>query len=241
MYLSRYPELAQGKCVVIANGYDEGDFNGLAAVAELPRKTAGPLRLVHAGVIYTDDRDPRAFFQALSRLKTEGIIGAHNLRIDLRASGSEQYYENLLQELGIESIVHLLPPLPHRGALEDLAKADGLLLFQAASCNHQIPAKVYEYFRVGKPLLALTSASGDTAALLKDVGGATIVELDDESAIYRAVPAFLRSVESGTHARPDANKVRNCTRRNATLELARELNRLMPSEIRQQDLAAAKD
>jgi glycosyltransferase involved in cell wall biosynthesis len=241
MYLERYPNLAARKCVVIPNGYDEGDFDAVSGVAATPTSEREPVRMVHAGVIYTDDRDPRSFFQALSRLKAQGVITSASLRIELRASGSEAYYEKLLRELAIENIVHLLPPLPHRSAIEDLVKADALLLFQAASCNHQIPAKVYEYFRLGKPVLALTSSAGDTAAVLREVGGATIVELDDEDAIYQAIPSFLKAVQTRTHSVPDPNKARNYTRKSATLELARELNKLILSEVGHQDLAPAKD
>ncbi len=77
----------------------------------------------------------------------------------------------MLSDLNIEDIVHPLPPLPYREALCDCAEAHALLLFQAASCNHQIPAKAYEYLRLGKPILALTHPSGDTAALLSAIEG----------------------------------------------------------------------
>jgi hypothetical protein len=147
----------------------------------------------------------------------------------------------LLQELGIQSLVHLLPALPHRAALDDLNNADGLLLFQAASCNHQIPAKVYEYFRTGKPIFALTSAIGDTACLLRQVGGATIVELDDEQSIYHAVPEFIRSVQARIHPLPDRDRLRMYNRKNATAELARQLHGLFTREFPRQDLAAIKD
>jgi len=49
-----------------------------------------------------------------------------------------------------------------------------LLLLQASNCNSQIPAKVYEYLRAGKPILALTDPEGDTATLLRNLGINTI-------------------------------------------------------------------
>jgi glycosyltransferase involved in cell wall biosynthesis len=229
MYLNRYRDLSPAKCVVLPNGYDEEDFSDLdCSLASTPesKATDRPVRLVHAGVVYTDDRDPRSFFRALGRLKAEGTIDASNLRVDLMASGSEDYYSRLLREFGIENIVYLLPPLPHQDALKNITSADGLLLFQAASCSHQIPAKVYEYFRTGKPILALTNASGDTAALLREVGGATIVELDNEDSICRALPDFVKLVKEHTHPLPDPQKVRRYTRRRVTTELARYLDQL---------------
>lgn len=227
MYLNRYPELSPEQCVLIPNGYDDEDFKDLI-LPESPKNLSDrPVRLLHAGLIYPDDRDPSPFFMALSRLKSEGQIGAKNLKIDLRASGSESYYLTLIRKHGIDDIVHLLPALPHRQALQDCADTSGLLLFQAASCNHQIPAKVYEYLRLRKPILALTAHQGDTASLLRYTGGASIVDLADEQAIYSALPRFLDSVKNSTHTLPDSKKVQYYTRKNQTVELANCLSQLI--------------
>ncbi|MGH8064865.1 MAG: glycosyltransferase [Candidatus Entotheonellia bacterium] len=224
MYLTRYPSLCPNHCLVIPNGYDEEDFEGLTIPSA--NLHSHPMRLLHAGVLYPDDRDPRAFFRALARLKQDGLTDVKNLSVDLRAAGSESYYSGMLKELAIDDLVHLLPALPHRQALQDCADADGLLLFQAASCNHQIPAKVYEYLRLRKPILALTDATGDTAALLRETGGATIVDLADEQAIYLALPQFLRSAGQGRHPMPDQEQVGRYARSNQASELASCLSRL---------------
>jgi glycosyltransferase involved in cell wall biosynthesis len=240
MYLNRYPQLLPECCVVIPNGYDEEDFAGISAVRTTAAKLGNgrPLRLVHAGLIYPEERDPRPFFKAVGRLKAEGVINAGSLRIELRASGSENLYSSLLQQSNIQDIVNLLPSLPHRAALEDIAQADGLLLFQAASCNHQIPAKVYEYLRVGRPILALTSAKGDTAALLTALGGATIVDLADENAIHEVLPAFINRVRDGTHTLAETHRVRNYSRRSQAAALAQCMDQVWPVSFRQTGSAA---
>jgi glycosyltransferase involved in cell wall biosynthesis len=227
MYLERYPDLLPSSCIVIPNGYNEDDFADGSATTPVRECAYGRLRLVHSGLIYPDDRDPRAFFTTIRKLKCEGVIDANTLRIDLRASGWEKHYESILRALEIDDVVQLLPSLPHRESLKDAASADGLLLFQAASCNHQIPAKVYEYFRLKKPIFALTSATGDTAALLTEVGGATIAELTDESAIVTKFTLFLTDVRSGHHSLPEHEKLSVYTRRNATAALAHCLDHLM--------------
>jgi glycosyltransferase involved in cell wall biosynthesis len=198
MYRSRYPALPPDQCLLLPNGYDEPDFAGL-----LPRANKNqPLRLLHSGLIYPWERDPTAFFRALARLKAGGQVSSETLSVELRACGHESAYATQLQQLGIDDLVHLLPPLPYRDSLRDAAGADGLLLLQAACCDHQIPAKAYEYLRLNKPILALTTQTGDTAALLRQSGGATIVDLEDENAIYDAVPEFLRHVRRGAHPLP---------------------------------------
>lgn len=219
-YLRRYPGLESANCRVIPNGYDEEDFQCLSFSGYRQRSESRPLRLLHAGVIYPDERDPRPFFRALARLKTTGQISGTNLKIDLRASGSEEYYAGLLRELGINDLVHLLPLLPYRESLQVATDVDALLLIQAANCNHQIPAKAYEYLRLRKPILALTSHNGDTAGLLREAGGATILDLSDDQAIYDGLPGFLRALREGSHSLPDTDFVKRYSRRNQTHELA---------------------
>ncbi len=226
MYLERYPSLSPDRCVLIPNGYDEEDFHGLAGPTLRSPGTESPLRLVHAGLIYPEERDPRPFFRALASLKGSGQVSSRSLRIELRAAGSEPEYRALLAELGIQDLVHLLPALPYRQALEDCASAEALLLLQGPSCNHQIPAKAYEYLRLGPPILALTTEEGDTAALLRDTGGATIVGLLDEPALRHAIPRFLAAVREGMHPLPSKTRVEAYARHHQAGELAASLDRL---------------
>jgi glycosyltransferase involved in cell wall biosynthesis len=221
MYLDRYPRLSRDTCRVIANGYDEVDF-GFRATA----RTAGsdvaerPLRLLHSGLIYEEERDPRPFFRALARLRQDGIVTPAGLQIELRAAGSERYFSSLLRDLGLGDLVRLLPPLDYHAALRDCAEADGLLLLQGPSCDRQIPAKTYEYLRLGKPILALTTPEGDTAGVLSECGGATIVDLLDQDALYHALPLFLESLRRGRHPLPDPAKTAQYARHNQAYELA---------------------
>ena len=159
-------------------------------------------------------------------MKEDERVDGDNLSVDLRASGAEDCYSNLLRELRCEDLIHLLPALPYNQALKECAAADALLLFQAASCDHQIPAKVYEYLRLRKPILALTSHQGDTAALLRETGGATIVDLGDEDAIHSIIPSFLDAVRNGTHPLPDLKTVATYTRHNQASDLAACLSQL---------------
>src|SRR6267378_3224372 len=229
MYLKRYPWLSAQKCLLIPNGYDEEDFESL--VLPQPAKNDSPcIRLLHLGVIYPSERDPRPFFRAIARLKKQGRINATELKIALRASGSETYYSRILQELGINDIVQLLPPIPYPEALREAASSDGLLLLQASNCDHQIPAKAYEYLRLQRPILALTTQTGDTAALLRETGGASIIDLADEDAIFRNLPDFLTAVRTGRHQTADRERVRRYSRRNQAAMLAQSLTELTEIE-----------
>ncbi len=232
MYLERYPSLSPDRCFVISNGYDEADFADLSTPAA-GRPSPRPLRLLHAGLIYPEERDPRPFFRALARLKRDRVVSADTVSIELRASGSEREYARLLGELNISELVRLLPALPYREVLQNGLDADALILMQGPTCNHQIPAKLYEYLRLGKPILALTDAQGDTAAVLRETGGATAIDLLDEDALYRELPPFFDLLRTGTHPVVDAGVSAQYARHNQ----ARALARLLTAVVERSDSA----
>lgn len=228
MYLKRYPDLlTDEKCILISNGYDEEDFQGLPVCPSVGVPKELPIRLLHTGLLYPEERDPRPTFRALARLKREGCVGSKTLKIVFRAPGADDLYRRLLAEYDLADIVKLEPRIPYRQALEEAAAADGFLLFQAANCDHQIPAKAYEYLRIGKPIFALTTHVGDTAAVLREGGGATIVNLSLEEDIYRGLPIFLEQVRRGNHQLPDREKVRRFERRNQARQLSAVLSQVI--------------
>jgi glycosyltransferase involved in cell wall biosynthesis len=227
MYLNRYPEfLSSEMCILISNGFDEEDFRSLTIPPPRPVPANRPVRLVHSGLIYPVERDPRPMFSAVSRLKKMGRLSAGKVQIVFRAPGSEDLYRNLLAERDIEDLILLAPHLPYRQALQECADADGLLLFQAADCDMQVPAKAYEYLRLGKPILALTTHTGDTAALLREVGGATIVNIASEDEIYEGLSTFVQALQTGSHPLPSKEKVQRYTRQAQAGQLAAVLDGL---------------
>ena len=187
----------------------------------------GPFTLIHSGVLYPSERNPEPFFQALSELRRDGHIGPDKLRIVLRASGNEQNYANRLRELNIADIAFLEPPTPYVDALREMLTSDGLLIFQAANCNHQIPAKAYEYLRARKPVFALTDHQGNTAQLLRDSGIDTIVDIASKDEIKLGLLNFLHLLESGNAPVASMQTVETHSRRARTQQLGQLFDNLL--------------
>nr|MDQ2694056.1 glycosyltransferase [Pseudomonadota bacterium] len=204
--------------------------NFARAEGSLPpaRPAAGPRVLVHSGLLYPSERDPRAFYDAIAGLKAAGRIGTDTLRVVLRASGFEAYHRRCIEALGIQDIVFLAPVIPYEAALQEMLAADGLLLFQAANCNEQIPAKIYEYLRAGRPIFAMTDRAGDTARLLLDTGIDTLAQLDDRQGIAASLMDFLERLETGRAPVAAAAEARRHSRRARTRELAALLDGVVP-------------
>jgi glycosyltransferase involved in cell wall biosynthesis len=197
-YAARFPAIAREKrFAVIPNGFDEAAFAGLPMDNTPPQYDGRMLTLLHSGMLYPDGRNPLPFFNAITRLKGSGALQPGDLRIVLRASGSGEQYEAQAKKLGLDDIVTFAPPIPTRDALCEQSTADALLLFQGAKFDHQIPAKLYEYLRIGRPIFALVGEQGDTAALLRETGGAVLAPMDDVDAIATALTVFVQDLRNG--------------------------------------------
>ena len=194
------------------------------SLLNISRPNDGRIVLVHSGVMYPDVRDPSAFFAAVAMLRERGAISAANLQVVLRASGSESTYRRHISEMGIADIVSLEDSIPYEQALAEMLVADGLLIFQASNCNWQIPAKVYEYLRARRPILAFTDPNGDTGKLLMSEGIDTIVPIDSSELIARGLLDFLQRIKNGSAPLPNKDRIANLSRRQRTQELAELLN-----------------
>ncbi|WP_269632697.1 polysaccharide deacetylase family protein [Pelomonas sp. BJYL3] len=184
LFERRYPE-ARGRVHVIENGYDEGSFVG----AQAQRYDVAPERLLmlHSGAIYPKERDPSNLFRVMARLRDSGRIEASRLCVRFRAPGADQAIRELAQKFGVEDMVDIAGPVPYRQALQEMMGADLLLVFQGSAFNNQIPAKIYEYLRALRPILALVDCAGITAQRLSQFEGVRNVDVLDEAAIEAAL------------------------------------------------------
>lgn len=224
MYSRRYPDVPATRWIRIENGYDEENFREIGQSRGVRNDDDGRIVLLHSGLLYPSERDPTAFFAALEELLHAGDISGANLKIVLRASGDEDHYRALIRAHGLGDIVFLEPPVAYREALQEMLDADGLLIFQASNCNHQIPAKVYEYLRARRPIFALTDPAGDTAGLLREAGLDTISPLDSKEAIIQGLRDFLFRLREARAPIASDTVVASHTRESRTGELSRLLD-----------------
>jgi len=223
-YRERYPSLPESRFSVISNGYEEGAFSSLVNASTRPVNSDAPIVLLHSGLMEPQDRDPEPFFSALEQLLSRGVIGRDSLKVILRASGSESRYEAQIKSYGLSGVVTLEPHCSYQQALEEMLSADGLLVFQGASCNRQIPGKIYEYIRSRKPILSLVDAQGDTAKLLASLGIDTSARIDDADDIGHALCRFITLLKKGKAPVAGEADVHRYSRHHKASELAELLD-----------------
>lgn len=219
-YRERYRDLPAQRVAVIENGYDEQTFASAAlpATPHAQPLIAGCVTLLHSGIVYPSERDPSALFAALQRLKARGQAAA--LRVRFRASEHDAMLRAMAARAGVEDLIELAPPISYREAIQEMVRADGLLVMQASNCNAQIPAKVYEYLRAQQPIIGLTDPAGDTASVIRRAGIDAVAPLDDAEAIASLLDRFAADPTRRTGWVPGAEAVRMASRQARSVELA---------------------
>ncbi len=219
-YETRYPQIPASRFCLIENGYDEESFVTAEATIAGEEGKNKQMVLVHSGVIYPSERDPIPFFEALAALYQQGLVSPTSLKVILRATGHDSYLLQLIDQYGIGGIVLIAPPISYQDALSEMLMADGLLILQASNCNNQIPAKLYEYLRARRPILALTDPVGDTAAVLTSMRIDTTAPLDSKDGIMHKLLHFLALVKENNAPIASMEKVLENSRRSKAKELA---------------------
>lgn len=223
MYRERFAGLPAHRFALIENGFDESAF--AAAVADTPSRPRGqPLVLLHSGIVYPAERDPTNLVRAIAKLDREGRIRRGDLILRFRAPVHAQLILDLANALGVADYFEVLPPVPYLEALAEMSASDALLAMQAANCNAQIPAKVYEYLRAGRPILGLADPEGDTGRLLSDLGCPHVAALESEAEVTACLADFLRALRAGAATVVPRREAERFSRRALTGRLAQLLD-----------------
>lgn len=191
---ARFPEI-HDKLVWLPNGYDETDFRGI-----VPAKVGDRcLTFLHTGEIYSMYRDPRSLLEAFEDLIREGTISTKDVKVRFVGGGdwiASEEFRVWLRGKAVEELVSIEPPVSHRAAIGQILGADVLLLLQVSPlANGQIPAKVFEYLRAGRPLLTLAPGSSATAQMASMARNSWTLDSADSAglrAVLREIVAHYR-------------------------------------------------
>ena len=149
------------KIEIVCNGYD---IDVIESLPQIPQRTDDYFEIVHIGSFYSEGRDIKPVVSALEKHTRN-----QDKKIKLRLIGDLPDSSTIakINEVAKSFIVSIEPPIAMKQALAIAKQADVLLLLQGERFNRQIPAKVYEYLALNRPILAVVGINGATHQLLK--------------------------------------------------------------------------
>jgi glycosyltransferase involved in cell wall biosynthesis len=180
------PVLAK-KFHVVTNGY-EPDI--LEPYSSQEPNQEPPLVLTHAGALY-GQRNPVPLLEALARCVQDGRIQRGSVRLQLIGKSMGKFdIAGAIQRLDLDGMVLQIPPVSHATSLQMLAASHVLVVIQPGSAL-QIPAKLYEYIGLRRPILALADEVA-VARVIREARCGVVVSPLDVNAIEAALVDLYR-------------------------------------------------
>lgn len=180
----------------------------------------GKVTLLHSGILYDGVRDPRSLLLAIRDLKAQGALKPADVEFVFRGGGDEADFKQQAFLLGIDDLVQFRESVPYQQAFREMRNADALMVLQGRRCNRQIPAKLYEYCAMKKPMLCLADPEGDTGRLFAHLELGRSVMLEDVEAISSHLPQFISDLRNGRGRILDTPAIEALSRRARAKELA---------------------
>src|SRR5262249_42873237 len=140
------------KIMVTWGGYDPQET--------IPREplAPGPPVLAHIGMLY-GGRTPVALLRALETMSDAQRITSQDLRIEFLGATEFGSVEAVAQKLEAQGLIRIRKtPMSRSNALREASRVHYSLLIDIAPGNLtlQVPAKLFDQIRLGRPILAIT-------------------------------------------------------------------------------------
>lgn len=180
-WATRYPQ-HRSKIVTIWNGFDPAET--LPVVAQRPQRQ--PHLLTHVGSLY-GHRHPTRLFASLRRLIDSGKLRRQDVVVRLVGPVEnvlEPAFAALLEDLNTAGVVETnFTQVPRHEASMEMAQTDGLLLLDlnARGTGVQVPAKIFDYVRAGKPILGFTARGSAVENIVVRSGLQQVLVFNDDS------------------------------------------------------------
>jgi glycosyltransferase involved in cell wall biosynthesis len=220
---ARYPQWAD-KVSVLWNSFDPEEPVAMVPKPERPHRV-----LAHVGTLY-GQRHPCLLLNTLERLEGQPLnLTVHLVGpIEPEMLAHNRPLFDRLQQRGVLEYGNRL--VDRAEALRETAEADCLLLLDLNDNNAplQVPSKLLDYVRYGKPILAFTPKDSPTHRILAG-SGVAFVAIDPRDEPVLVVEKFAEFLRLPTETRPPSQWFEeNFNAQTQARAVARLLDSLLP-------------
>ncbi len=218
--ISEFDPALPSRSYVLYNGHDEEDYSGLPFASPDEQY----FTLSYFGALYAR-RSLKYLYQAVAKLEEENV-SQKPIRIRLYGSFNHDAMREV-EESGIADKIEIIPPMSHSEALFEMQKSDALILIiNSSSPRGTLTSKVFEYLRLGVPILALVPKNNEAAELLVECGAKYIAAMESMSSIEACLKEMIG--ENPGRQEPSA-QLAKYERRRQVGELFERLDELVSS------------
>ena len=188
----KFPSL-NGKVHSIWNGFDPEE-----RVEPLPASSSDSRVLSHTGELY-GGRTATPILESIERLIASGRLSSRSIRVRLigpaeaGALPNQEFLDRARAAGWLDLVTETIPQIE---ALRIARSSDALLVVQLQSAV-QVPAKIFEYLQIGRPILAFIQPDSPSERLLAQSGvpyrcvypGSPPKAIDDTVADFFSLPS----------------------------------------------------
>jgi glycosyltransferase involved in cell wall biosynthesis len=191
LFVKKYPLEDKEKFIIIPNGYDLEDFQGLPLI-----------KSTQFIVLFTGSLSPPSSLGCFLEAVTQILSDRPDIISDFKVvfvGWMHPTFKKNIKELGIERSIQLLGYVPRRVCLQMQAGASVLLLplSKAAQGMGIYPGKIFDYLAARRPILGLLPE--DIAAqLIRQTESGIVVDPEDQQAIADAILDFYNKYKEGS-------------------------------------------
>lgn len=173
-YLRAFAGVDPERTKSLYTGYDGEPYS-------LPPPLSGPVTLIHFGNCF-GARTLEPILRAIATVRGVRLVNMGRVQAsDLR----------LARSLGIEDALEVCEGVEHAQGMDRLASADMLVLLGYGDHAGFVPAKTFDYFRVGRPILCI-SRCAELRDLIEGTHTGVVISPDDPRAIAAHIATARR-------------------------------------------------
>lgn len=205
-------KIASNSIEVITNGYDEEDFSE----TKENRLYSNKLTIIFTGSFYTGFKEIfNKFLNVVKKIDND---------IEVIVVGKAAEEAKNIKTTNLTCIYNL-----SKNKLFTLCKgSDFLFLMTLVDAKWWIPGKIFEYFRLNKPVIALTSEFGDAARLTREAQAGFVIS-HDEKEMEKQLRDIFKKYKNGefNNFKNNDRYIKRFERRILTKKLAHIFNNVL--------------
>lgn len=211
-FIDDVPEL-ENKSTYIPNGYDEEDFQ----LYQLKNQNNSKFKIIYVGSLY-GRRIPDYFFEAIKELHSELVVTPETMEIEFIGHYNQKRMNRYIEDFNLHGMMTVKEYMPHDQLLESVGYANALLLIERE--KNFYTGKIFEYLKMGVPILATVPIDGAAASVIYETGTGAVVDAEDVPGIKNAVRKLYEGwKENQIIYHPKEEAIRTYSRESQTKQL----------------------
>jgi hypothetical protein len=196
-WVKMFEKLGNRKVRLLTNGYDEDDFKNFQ------RSRSNKFIICHVGIV-NEQCDPTPFMKVVKALLINQPELAVDLRIRFIGDVKQSFKDEVQGDEHLYTVTEFVDRVSHNKILDYYREVAVSLLILTGYKHPEsyLPGKLFEYIRVGAPVLGVGPENGDADAILKSCrAGDVFKETRVEQIQSYILQSYLqwRSINSVTH------------------------------------------